>query len=85
MSEFECSRGHLMRPSDGNTCKECGSRLALMDGKNDRQLRAEEEDFDKEIEEEREEEGEDPEECGQCDEPMSEHDDGDCPRKFRED
>jgi hypothetical protein len=72
-----------MRPSDGNTCKECGGRLALMDGKNDRQLRAEEEEDRFNWRREEDEREEDPEECGWCYEPMSEHDDGECPKKFR--
>ncbi len=48
MSEFTCYRGHIMRSRDYR-CHICGSRVARMDGKSNRQLRAEEEDWDREI------------------------------------
>jgi len=54
-SEFWCRNGHDMSPRD-TYCPECGSRVARMDGKSNRQLRAEEEDWDRIVEEREEEE-----------------------------
>jgi hypothetical protein len=55
MSEFVCQRGHDMRSIDFR-CHICGSRVARMDGKSERQLRAEDEEWDKIVEEVEEEE-----------------------------
>ena len=58
MSEFTCRNGHLMAPTDGLFCKECGERCVRMDGKSNGQLRYEEEMAEKEEEREREREEE---------------------------
>ena len=50
MSEFTCTQGHLVRPSVGY-CEECGGRIVRMDGKSNAQLKAEEEEWDREVEE----------------------------------
>ena len=71
MSEFTCSNGHLMAPSMGPTCHICGSRVALMDGKSSRQLAAEDEWYDQD--------------CEECGQQNKDHDDGECPKKYRED
>lgn len=42
MSAFTCRNGHDMKPSDGPLCKKCGARVGKMDGKSERELRAEE-------------------------------------------
>ena len=58
MSEFTDSAGHDILSSVGY-CKICGSisgRPVRMDGKSERQLRAEEEDWDRIVEEREEEE-----------------------------
>ena len=62
VSEFECSRGHLMRPSDGPFCnvilmngEVCGARVAYMDGKNSKQLSYEDEQYDRDREEDEDE------------------------------
>ena len=39
MSEFECINGHLMAPSHGPFCMECGGRVHRMDGLTNNQLR----------------------------------------------
>jgi len=46
MSEFTCAKGHEMRPSDGDTCKICGGRVAYMDGKSNRELAYEDKMYD---------------------------------------
>jgi len=43
MSEFECSQGHSIAPSDGY-CKICGGRAVRMDGYTASELRAMEAD-----------------------------------------
>jgi len=78
MSEFTCANGHLMLPSHGPRCVICGARCVRMDGMTDREMRARDEEFDRERKEEAEE-------CGTCDQPMSDHDDGECPKQYRED
>ena len=80
MSEFTCANGHLMLPSKsiGGRCHICGARCVRMDGMTDREMKARDEEFDRERKEEAEE-------CGTCDQPMSDHDDGECPKQCRED
>lgn len=51
MSEFECAKGHLIRPSIGY-CEVCGGRAVRMDGKTAKQLEAEDRAYYEEIEKE---------------------------------
>ena len=91
MSEFTCSQGHIMLPSKsmGGRCHICAAPCVRMDGMTDREMRARDKEFDREREEKKEDdnwwEKELPDGCGQCDQPLSEHDDGECPKKYRED
>ena len=78
MSEFECSNGHSMLPSKGPRCW-CGARVARMDGLTDREIEARDKEFDR-LREEKESDI-----CEECEQPLEDHDDGECPRKFRED
>lgn len=53
MSEFTCSQGHLVLPSE-RWCHICGGNITRMDGMTNRELEARDRDF--ELEEEKEEE-----------------------------
>lgn len=55
MSEFQCSRGHLMSSGDV-TCRICGGRVHTMDGFTSRQLAMMEADYERDRDNEREEE-----------------------------
>ena len=60
MSEFECANGHLMLPSKsmGGRCHICGAPCVRMDGMTDAEMRARDEEFDRERECELEEKAE---------------------------
>lgn len=55
ISEFECRNGHLMAPSMGPNCQICGAPIYRMDGKMNRQLAYEDEEFDRQREEKEDE------------------------------
>jgi hypothetical protein len=55
MSEFTCSKGHVMASGD-LVCRLCGGRVRYMDGMSDREIRGRERDGERMTEDESEEE-----------------------------